>query len=124
MWTYSQLTGNMLDPSGKLVATGYSGAPGAVNDGNKEAIHDVGPIPQGQWKIGAGTNDPHLGPCAIRLAPMPGTNTFGRSDFLIHADRKDAATNPQAASHGCIIMPTAIRVVMAASRDRVLLVTS
>lgn len=123
MWTYSQSTGQMLDPSGKLVATGYSGAPGAVNDGSKESIHDVGPIPRGQWKIGAGTNDPRLGACAIRLTPMPGTNTFGRSDFLVHADRKDAAAKPQAASHGCIIMPGPIRVAMAASRDRLLLVT-
>ena len=117
MWTYQQSTGK-LGHDGVLVGTGYAGAPNAVNDPDKQNIHAVGPIPRGMWTIGPAFTDPHLGPLAMHLTPAASTETFGRTAFLIHADRRDFATHPQQASEGCIIMPNYVRQIVAASDDR------
>ncbi len=46
MWTYAQKTGSLLQ-DGQAVATGYSGFDEGKNNPAMQAIHDVGPIPQG-----------------------------------------------------------------------------
>jgi hypothetical protein len=53
----------------------------------------------------------------MHLTPDPATNTFGRSGFLIHSDRRDYLTNPHAASSGCIILPPDARFDIAKSKD-------
>jgi hypothetical protein len=118
-WTYSQSTGE-LTQDGRHVATGYSGAGDGRNNPGQQATRNVGPIPQGRYTIGAPHNSRHVGPEAMSLTPLPGTQTFGRSDFLIHGDSR---THPGAASAGCIVLPLDIRRRIAGSGDTNLEVT-
>jgi hypothetical protein len=67
-----------------------------------QAEHNTGPIPQGKWEIGKFFNDqrPHgKGPMVCPLIPFPETETFGRTEFMIHGDNKAGITpHPRAAS--------------------------
>jgi len=112
MWSYSQTTGELLHDGG-FEGTGYSGTGLGRNNPAEQAVQNVGPIPQGQYQIGAAYDDPTLGPCVMHIDPLPDTNTLGRSLFRIHGDnaRHDA-------SHGCIILGPSIRHLIAASDDR------
>lgn len=118
-WTYSQSTGE-LRRNGALVGTGYSGAGLTAatgrNNSAMEQVRDAGPIPQGQWHIGASANSPNTGPMTIALTPV-GHTAHGRTLFRIHGD--NAAGN---ASQGCIILPPAVRQQINQSGDTVLTV--
>jgi hypothetical protein len=106
MWTYAQKTGDLLQ-DGNAVATGYSGFDNGKNNPDMQAVHDVGPIPQGDWTIvGPPVNTAAHGPYVLTLTPAQATNTFGRSGFLMHGDAVNA---PGTASRGCIIMPRTAR---------------
>ncbi|HEX4784798.1 MAG TPA: tlde1 domain-containing protein [Candidatus Sulfotelmatobacter sp.] len=105
-WTYSQKSGE-LQQDGKPVASGYSGAGEGKNNPAMENIHNVGPIPKGQWTIlGPPVNTEEHGPYALALKPSAETPTFGREGFLLHGDSKEF---PGCASQGCIIMPRVTR---------------
>lgn len=125
-WRYEQRTGRLLH-QGELVAIGYSGAddgdgvlePGeGRNAPEREDQRNVGPIPRGQWMIQGRPFFSELrGPYCLRLVPAPDTDTHGRSAFLIHGDSKK---KPGTASHGCIILPRAVRERIWTSGDRYL----
>lgn len=119
MWTYSQGTGNLFDRKGKHIATGYSGHGQGRNNCSMQHVPRVGPTPQGMWKIGKPRNSKNVGPFALPLTPMPGTETFGRSAFLIHGDDGDVNLDE---SLGCIIQRRKVREAIWNSGDRVLLV--
>lgn len=107
MWTYAQKTGALRQQNGKVAGTGYSGFDNGKNNPAMQAIHDIGPIPQGSWIItGPPFNTPQHGPFVLRLLPSRTTNTFERSGFLMHGDSTHA---PGTASRGCIIMPRTVR---------------
>ena len=109
-WTYTQATGE-LHRDGKLVATGYSGAPGHINSTTSEGLRSKGPIPRGLWRMFfVYQRHSRLGTVAIALKPE-GHKALGRSDFMIHAD---SARKPGTASQGCIILPYAVRAQMTA----------
>ncbi|HYA97988.1 MAG TPA: tlde1 domain-containing protein [Methylomirabilota bacterium] len=115
MWTYVQKSGALLH-DGELVGSGYSGFGEGKNNPAMQAVHDVGPIPRGRWKIVGPPADTRThGPCVLRLLPYPDTNTFGRCGFLMHGD---SVESPGCASHGCIIMPRTVREQVWASGDR------
>jgi hypothetical protein len=117
MWIYAQETGALLQ-DGNLVATGYPGFEDGKNNPAMQAIPNVGPIPQGEWTIeGLPMNTPKHGPFVLTLTPAAGTNTFGRSSFLMHGD---AVKAPGTASQGCIIMPRTAREQVWNSGDRAL----
>lgn len=86
--------------------SGYSGFGAGKNNPAMQAVADTGPIPVGQWEIGPPHDTPSHGPYVMALTPSAGTNTFGRSGFLIHGDSIAA---PGTASHGCIILGRALR---------------
>lgn len=114
-WTYSQKTGD-LEQDGTHVATGYSGAGEGKNNPTLQNVHNVGPIPQGDWTItGPPVNSEDHGPFVLRLNPVSGTETFGRSGFLMHGDSKE---HPGRASEGCVILPRPIREQVWNSNDR------
>lgn len=125
-WIYHQSTGQLeyRSPTGAAgqhgadqVATGYSGAPGSVNNSNAEGIANVGPIPRGRWQIGAiEAHHPHLGPNVMSLTPV-GHSAHGRSAFYVHGDN---ALGNRSASNGCIILGPDIRHRIGRSHDRVL----
>lgn len=120
MWKYSQSTGELTSPAGSSVGHGYSGHGDGVNNPALQNVEKVGPIPQGLWSIGQFFYDiGGKGPIVAHLTPMPETNTFSRSGFMIHGDNEELN---HTASEGCIILPRGIRQMMEVSLDRSLLV--
>lgn len=114
MWLYVQRSGDLY-LNGHFVARGYSGHDAARNDPACESIPDVGPIPEGDWEIQGPPYDSDVhGPMVLRLVPEEGTETYGRSGFLIHGD---STMHPGAASMGCIVMPREVRQAIWASGD-------
>lgn len=79
-----------------------------------ENVENVGPIPKGIYDIGAPNHTTSHGPFVMALSPAAGTDTFGRSGFLIHGD---AIADPGTASHGCIILARDLRDRISASGD-------
>lgn len=112
MWHYRISTGE-LTHDGEFIGTGYSGSGPYRNDPASVAIHNLGPIPAGDWRLSPSYDDPHRGKNCFRLSPDPGTNVFGRSGFLIHGDNIT-----HTASEGCIILGPSIRQEIAATFDR------
>lgn len=90
-----------------------------------QSVKFHGPIPQGLWTIGPqemhysiGKNgEIHKLAKSMALTPEPGTNTFGRDDFLIHGDTPCECHN---ASDGCIVLSLPTRTKIANSGDHVL----
>ena len=107
-WFWVQNEGKLYDGNG-AVCVGYSGFAVGKNNPAYEEVPDIGPIPIGTWGIGAAENNPQLGPIARPLTPLDGTDTHGRDGFFIHGD---SIEHPGAASHGCVILPPAIREEM------------
>jgi hypothetical protein len=117
-WTWDQSAGE-LTRDGRLVSRGYSGAGRGKNNPAMQAAVGVGPIPAGRWLIaGAPYDSANVGPYALKLEPV-GHGALGRSAFRIHGDSIRAQGT---ASHGCIILPRAIREAIWRSGDRDLLV--
>ncbi len=120
-WKYSQTSGKLLSPAGSVVGVGYSGRGTGLNNPAEQAVEGVGPIPQGDWAIGSFFDDAGgKGPLVAHVMPMPGTETHGRSGFMIHGD--NGAAN-HTASEGCIILPRGLREQIMGSNDRTLIVT-
>lgn len=116
MWRYQQSTGQIFQPNGKLLSTGYSGAPGHVNRPESEALRMFGPIPRGQYEVGPAFTHSSLGQLSMRLRPI-GHDAHGRAAFLIHGDNR---FGNQSGSHGCIIMDRLSRSAISRSPDKIL----
>jgi len=117
MWTWDQSAG-ALSRAGKIVSTGYSGQGRGLNNPAMQAATAIGPIPRGKWTITAlRLSGASTGPYTLVLVPDEGTDTEGRSEFRIHGD--NARLN-HSASHGCIILPRAIREAIWKSADHAL----
>lgn len=115
-WLYKQSTGELFH-DGVLAGTGYSGHGQGVNNPKDQDVLCVGPIPRGEYEVGSAFVHPTTGPISMRLSPLPGTDTFGRSGFLIHGDN---AQHDESASEGCIVVPCDVRQEISASTDRLL----
>lgn len=116
MWQYKQSDGTLWHDDLKI-ATGYSGEGLHKNQPQSEQVKNAGPIPKGQYMIGQPYDSPNVGPFALPLEALPGTETFGRGDFRIHGDSK---ITPGSASHGCVILARDIREKIHASGDTTL----
>jgi hypothetical protein len=82
--------------------TGYSGAPGHKNVPDDQNLENLGPIPQGGYRIELPFEGKHHGmENVMRLTPFPETDTFGRSAFEIHGDN---ILHPGTGSAGCIVV--------------------
>lgn len=110
MNTWVQAAGKLFG-DGALLGSGYAGGnlgknPQGKNNPLMQAIHSVGPIPQGRYLIqGPPFVHPSAGPFCLRLLPCAGTDTFGRSGFMVHGDTPP----PGNASEGCIVLPRPVR---------------
>src|SRR5579863_2380946 len=110
MWTWEQSTGQFYDAEMQPVGPpGYSGHGLGVNNPAMQADPDVGPIPCGMWQAVELLPESSHGPNAIRLEPMPETNTFGRTGFFMHGD-EIAHVGEHLASEGCIVEPENVRI--------------
>jgi hypothetical protein len=116
---YRQSTGELFDPTGALIETGYSGAQPYVDKASAEWRKNLGPIPTGDYEIMPGYDHDNLGPVSMPLAPAPDNTMYGRDDFFCHGDNQDM---DQSASQGCIIMSRSTRDMMNASVTRELTV--
>lgn len=104
----------------------YSGFSTGKNNPQAQGQVGIGPIPQGAYLVGSEVDPDPLGadrhgPVALHLLPLTGTQTFGRSGFLIHGD---SIEHPGQASHGCIILPRPVRERVRNSTDKLLIVLS
>lgn len=122
-WVYSQTTGELADPNGALAGRGYSGHGDGLNATEFQNVPDVGPIPEGTWQIVASMDTDTHGPFVLVLEPLNGTETFGRSGFLIHGDEIEHP-GQHLASHGCIVLARSMREAIWASTDHTLEVVS
>jgi RHS repeat-associated protein len=121
-WEYSQSTGQMThvlpDGTKQVGGTGYSGKDEGLNNPKAQDKPNVGPIPQGDWKIEPQkdnvTGQGHKLPASMRLDPSKNTETFGRSGFLIHGDNSQ---QNHSASNGCIILDRPTRNQIGGSGD-------
>ncbi len=119
MWRFEQATGWLVDPSGMQLAQGYAGSLAGKNNPTLQHLHDVGPLPCGEYTIEAPVDTVTHGPYVLRLEPHADNNMFGRAGFLIHGD---SVIHPGTASMGCIIMPRFARERVWESGDRKLAV--
>lgn len=126
MWTFRIRTGEILNLLGVVRAVGYAGKddgdgipePGeGKNDPDATHLRNIGPIPVGRYRIGAPFVHPTAGEYVMRLHPLPGTDTFGRSGFLWHGD---SGVAPGTASKGCIVSSRSSRMEVWESGDHVL----
>jgi Protein of unknown function (DUF2778) len=122
-WLFVQRSGELFR-DGSFVATCYSGRGVGCNNPELQNVHNVGPIPAGRWLISGPPEDsPTHGLYVLHLFALPGTETFGRSGFLLHGDLI-GAVGKQQASLGCIVANPAVRRAVWDSGDRDLLVVS
>lgn len=121
MWTYRISEGVLLGPETKnrqqAFADCYSGHGDGVNNPELTRVHDVGPIPPGDYTIGPFFHDAEKGPVVAHLTPIGPTDTFGRSGFMLHGDN---AQMNHTASLGCIIAARIAREAVRDSGDRLL----
>lgn len=115
-WIWDQSAGE-LSRGGAVVSRGYAGFGRGKNNPALQAAVGIGPIPRGRWRIAGVHDSANTGPFTIILEPLPGTDTCGRSAFRIHGD---SIRHPGEASHGCIILPRAVRTKVWRSDDHVL----
>jgi len=97
---YSQSAGEFRNVDSSVLESGcYAGRDDYKNNPFDQAVHDLGPLPQGQYTMGPLHVIPHLGP-AMPLTPAPGNAMFGRYGFFIHLDNP---AHPGESSDGCIV---------------------
>src|SRR6266404_4504687 len=121
MWIWHQASGKLLDPSGLVIGFGYSGRGVGKNNPESQSLENVGPIPEGYYKIGEPHDSVTHGPFVLALTPDPQNNMHGRKEFLIHGD---SVIQPGTASKGCIVLSRSVREDIAKSFDKVLAVVS
>ncbi len=113
-WIYKQNTEELFH-NGEMIEQGYAGRITNKNNLDRQQVRELGPLPQGKYRIGCYTNSKE--PLTITLIQTSG-EMFGRSAFRIHGER---ITPPAGwASEGCIIMGYHTRRLIALSSDRTL----
>ena len=92
MWAFEITTGNMYDPNGKLVSSGYAGGncgknPEGIDNPDDEGLKNIGPLPEGIYTFGTPVEHSQLGAFAIPLIPDPATICWGAVDSTFTATR-------------------------------------
>lgn len=100
MWYYDRASGVLTNKLGKIYKV-YSGHGEGLDNPSMESVHDIGPLPSGEYEMTAIVDSPHTGPNTIILNPKEENRMFGRSGFRIHGDN---ANEDFSASNGCIIL--------------------
>lgn len=124
MFLYNQKTGELKNNAGKIIGVGYSGHGEGVNNPALQSVHDIGPLPCGDYTIEL-VKDSDGNPIdwngkkapVFRLVPKQGTNVFGRTNFEMHGDD---VKHPgmKLGSLGCMIQGRDTRVQVMISTDK------
>lgn len=114
---YNRKTGEFTSDIGSLFGIGYAGFGVGKNNPDKESVKNIGPLPKGKYTIGQPYNSAKTGPFTLPLTPFPENEMYGRSAFQIHGDNGLGT-----ASHGCIILPRAVREEIHNCTDKILTV--
>lgn len=117
MWIYNVKAGTIAG-NGHSWTGIYSGHGEGLNNPLMEAVHGVGPIPRGEYKMTWQDSHPHLGKTVALLTPI-GHNAMGRTGLFEHGDNWKMNFT---ASDGCIIAPETVRDTMWAAGDTTLTV--
>src|SRR5260370_9873408 len=75
MWIYHQVNGDFFKDL-QWIARGYSGFEAGKNNPASQTVHDVCPIPQGNWSSGPPHATPEHGPHVMPLTPDAATRTL------------------------------------------------
>lgn len=111
--TFQQSTGEIRDAEGAFIAKGWAGNHQGKNNPAMQAEHNIGPLPQGLYSVGAWEEQhAHLGPWVAHLQQIEG-ETFGRDAFYIHGAAVDPSRFGQE-SKGCIVIPRTGRMIVKA----------
>ncbi len=116
-WILNSSNGTLSKDGELITDLGWSGHDAGRDNPAMEQVHDIGPIPRGEWDIGDSVDSEKLGPVVMPLIPREGTVTYGRGGFFIHGA---SAVHPGESSHGCVILPRSVRMQIAASEDKTL----
>ena len=140
-WHYIQSTGELLR-NGRHFSMGYSGSGSGRNNPAGRGAGGIGPIPVGEYAIGAAYEHPAWGPFTLPLEPqpsnLPGPAAADPAGLLIRGDARvvsqdapsgvvspealSGVVSQDALSHGGLILPLVTRAHMLASGDRHLVV--
>jgi hypothetical protein len=125
VWAFNILAGQLLKDGILIDGDVYSGEfPEGFNDSSKEAVPDVGPIPEGFYTIcGPPYSDTEHGPYILRLEPDPDNVMHGRVGFLLHGKPLPPA-DIRSGSKGCICAKYKTRMRVYQSGDTRLQVIS
>jgi RHS repeat-associated protein len=107
----------------------YSGRGPGRNNPFYEGVKDIGPIPQGVWKVGGFTKTPNL-TRALPLSPQKGNDVFlterDPNSFFIHGPKqgedRNAPPEKQKSSKGCPIVELGLREKIGDCEDPKLLI--
>jgi hypothetical protein len=121
MWKFQQCDGKLFNGQGACAGSGYSGAPGYVDNPADEQLKNEGPLPVGIYTITEPYMNPKTGPYTMNLVPDPSNEMFGRGDFRIHGD---SIKEPGTASEGCIVLARVLRELIWNSGDHQIQVVS
>ncbi len=100
MWIWIQKTGEMFH-DGVLWCTGYAGRYTGKNNPDMQDVHDIGPLPCGDYTMQDPRTSARLGPLTIDLEQDPKNQMFGRFSFRWHGERIEPPIG--LASDGCIV---------------------
>lgn len=118
LWRYEIHTGRITladDQGAVFAASGWAGQGPGKNNPAMCSVHNVGPLPPGNYTIGDPFDDAHTGKYSMNLTPDPANNMMGRSGFRIHGAN---ANDPDHSSEGCIIQMRPVRERIHASGCR------
>lgn len=107
--TYSQTSGEISFHDGDnhfIIGLGWAGRGIGKNKPEYQGVKETGPLPRGWYRVGKPQIHPTVGPFALRLSPLDGTDMLGRDGFLIHGA---SSRNFGEESKGCIVAARAVR---------------
>lgn len=102
----------------KRIGVGWAGCGNGKNNPAMQGVKSVGPLPRGRYTIGKPNTHPTVGPFAMRLTPIEGTDMLGRDGFLIHGPAKNPKDRGNE-SHGCPILERSRREALWATGARI-----
>lgn len=103
MLIYDRPNGNLLRDTLRIGKC-YSGSGAGLDNPKMEAVHNIGPIPAGDYRLERCSPEEiatmHKGPDVYRLVALDPEKLLGRSGFMFHWDNKNQDFS---GSEGCIL---------------------